>query len=177
MEENGVLQRNVYDLPDINTTECRSLNNGKLNLKPVKTEITSKISIIQIEGCYDHGNDGNNDTNSDTGNDGGNGDNNTSSTTEYPYMNRDDLDICVLSDESIWQQIFGEAETCFDYYNSNRRVPVKFWNQNYFVFSSVGSSVKHQKRNWGIWDASNATDFVELGVTEVSFTYNYQSSG
>lgn len=35
--------------------------------------------------------------------------------------------------------------------------------------------VKHQKRNCGIWDSSSETDYIELGITNVSFKYNFNT--
>lgn len=94
---------------------------------------------------------------------------------DFPLDIKRSLGVCTVDDDSLWQQVFGEAETCHDYFADDRRAKTKFWNQNYLIFSSIGVAVKHQKRNWGIWDSSNATDYIEMGLTNVSFKYNFNT--
>lgn len=109
---------------------------------------------------------------------GGGGTSGGGTSTNYDVFPLDvkrNLTVCKVEAESLWQQIFGQAETCHDYFADDRRAKTTFWNQNYFIFSSIGMKVKHQKRNWGIWDASNATDYIELGITNVSFKYHYNT--
>lgn len=180
-EELGVLSRNhsTRDLPTIPDNQCKNNSSGgSINLSPlttITTPITNNIGIIQIDGCSSGGGGNDNDNDNDDNTNGDSSDDN-SSDPDYAFLNRDDLEICNYDGDSLWQQVFGSAETCHDYYHSGRRVRVKMWNQNYLVFSSIGTSVKHQRKQWGIWDASDAVDFVELGVNEVSFTYDYESS-
>ena len=99
----------------------------------------------------------------------------STSYDEFPLDIKRSLTVCTVEAESLWQKIFGEAETCHDYFADDRRAKTTFWNQNYYIFSSIGMRVKHQKRNWGIWDSSDATDYIELGITNVSFKYHYNT--
>ncbi len=163
-----VVPSKIYICDDIIRASESSFN---LFANPVvnTTQLTPAIQLIQIDGCGGGGGGGGGGTGG--GNGGG-----TSSTKKYPYEKKIELGTCVIKSESIWQQIFGAAETCNDYYDSKRRVKTKFWNQNYLVYSSIGVSVKHQKKNWGIWDKSNATDFIELGINNASWTYDYEAS-
>ncbi|PTX44177.1 hypothetical protein C8P64_0147 [Christiangramia gaetbulicola] len=95
---------------------------------------------------------------------------------DFPLDIKRSLGVCVVDDTSLWQQVFGQAETCHDYFADDRRAKVKFWNQNYFIFSSIGAQVKHQKKNFFIWDSSDATDYIEMGLTNVSFKYNFPTA-
>ena len=180
-QENGVVRRggkNPNNLPEIGDHHiCRS-NTGNQSFdlfsqqKLVTTQLTENIELIQVDPC---GNPGGGSTGGGSGGSGGGG-SGTSNTKKYPLDKKYELGTCVVKDESIWQQIFGAAETCNDYFSNNRRVKTKFWNQNYLIYSSIGVKVKHQKKNWGIWDASSATDFVELGINYASWTYKYEST-
>lgn len=135
------------------------------NVNYVEQDLSNDVSLIQVDYCGGGGYSG-----------GGGYTPSTPTVETYPFDIKKNLGTCIIRDESLWQKIFGEAETCHDYYADDRRIRTKFWNQNYFIFSSIGTSVKHQKRNWGIWDASDAVDYVELGINEVTFTYQYESS-
>lgn len=81
-----------------------------------------------------------------------------------------------INRNSLWQKVFGEAETADFNYGDDRRVKVKFWNQNYFIFSSIGSSARFQKRVkfLGItgWQKSYASR-MEMGVNYLEFVYNF----
>lgn len=99
------------------------------------------------------------------------GSSSSSETTSYPIDIKADLGICYIDGDSIWQKIFGEAETCHDYYDSDHRTKVKFWNQNYLVFSSIGMSAKYQRKGWLGWHTSDNVDYVELGVNHAIYTY------
>lgn len=100
----------------------------------------------------------------------------TNNYANFPLDIKRNLMVCEVDDSSLWQQVFGPAETCHDYFADDRRAKTTYWNQNYFVFSSIGMSVKHQKRNLWIWDSSNATDYIEMGLTNVSFKYNFNTA-
>ncbi len=87
---------------------------------------------------------------------------------------------CTIETQGFFEGIFGQSESCIEYYNDNRRVHVTFWNQNFLVFSSVGASTRLQKRehlnlvvgtiSW--WEKSYATKLA-LGINNIAFNYNY----
>lgn len=77
---------------------------------------------------------------------------------------------CDEVSKSFWEKIFGQSENCDDHFESGRRLRTKVWNTNYFIYSSIGISVKRQKRTLGIWWASSI-DEIELGYEYASFKY------
>lgn len=81
-----------------------------------------------------------------------------------------------INQNSLWQKVFGEAQTADFNYGDDRRVQVKFWNQNYFIFSSIGSSARFQKRVkfLGItgWQKSYASR-MEMGINYMEYVYNF----
>ena len=87
---------------------------------------------------------------------------------------------CTIESQGFFEGIFGETESSYEYYNDNRRVKVRFWNQNYFVFASIGALTKFQKRehlnvlvgtiSW--WEQSFA-DTIRLGINNITFKYNF----
>jgi len=68
-------------------------------------------------------------------------------------------------------QILGDVKICEDYYDDRHRVKTKYWKQKYLIFgSSIGVSVKHQKRTLGIFWTTK-TDEIRLGLKQVYFEY------
>lgn len=178
--ENGVVRpesKNPDKLPVLPICDMRANEDGvSLDLfnspKTTTTQLTKNIQLIRVDTCNSTGGNGNESDDSGTGNNSGSG---SSSPKTYPIDIKQDLGTCVVKDESLWQQIFGAAETCNDYYSSGRRVKTKFWNQNYLIYSSIGVSVKHQVKSWGVWSKSDSTDFIELGINYASWTYEYDA--
>jgi hypothetical protein len=97
-------------------------------------------------------------------------------TPPTPRLIKQTLEICTIQKQGFFEQIFGERESDEDYYDDNRRVKTSFWNQNYYLFSSIGCSVRFQKRVkiLGIsgWQKSYATK-IELGVNGIQYDFSY----
>ncbi len=110
------------------------------------------------------------------GSGGGTSGGTTSTNLSYPIEYKGSLSVCNVNQESVWQKIFGPAETCHDYFDSKKRVKVKFWSQSYLVYASMGMSTKYQKKYWLGWQTSNAIDYTELGINHASFTYKRKVS-
>lgn len=150
----------------LNTLEGKMANGKLMELEPCLAEESVAPNVYLSTDCGGGG--------------GGGGGTPTPTPTnnyaDFPLDIKRGLNVCVVDDSSLWQQVFGEAETCHDYFASDRRAKTTFWNQNYFVFSSIGMSVKHQKKSWLIWDSSSATDYIEMGLTNVSFKYNFNTA-
>ena len=93
-----------------------------------------------------------------------------------PKLIKSSLEISRVDKSGFFEKIFGESEVDTEDYGDGRRIKIKFWNQNYFVFSSLGCSARFQKREkiLGVayWEKSYATQ-IELGVNDVSYDYNY----
>ena len=95
-------------------------------------------------------------------------------------FNPADFGACEIMNQGFFEQIFGESESCTDYYNDNRRVKVKYFNQNFGIFSSIGCSTRLQKRehrnlligtiSW--WEKSYAQK-IRMGVNNMTYTYNF----
>lgn len=93
-----------------------------------------------------------------------------------PTLIKQNLPICRIDKQGWLEKIFGETEVDTEDYGDGKRVKVKFWNQNYFLFSSIGCSARFQKRVkiLGIsgWQKSYATQ-IELGVNNIEYTYKF----
>lgn len=93
-----------------------------------------------------------------------------------PTLIKQNLPICRIEKQGWLEKIFGETEVDTEDYGDGKRVKVKFWNQNYFLFSSIGCSARFQKRVkiLGIsgWQKSYATQ-IELGINNIEYTYNF----
>lgn len=101
---------------------------------------------------------------------------NPSFILQNPRLIKQDLPICRAVKDGWFQKIFGEKVVDTELYGDGKRIKVKFWNQNYFLFSSIGCSARFQKRVkfLGIsgWQKSYAEQ-IELGVNSVEFDYNF----
>ena len=79
--------------------------------------------------------------------------------------------VCAYSEDSIFQQIFGNTVKCNDYHDSDHRIQTKVWNENYLIWSSVGASAKYQKKRLVGWSESSTSDGVRLGINHAIYTY------
>jgi hypothetical protein len=97
-------------------------------------------------------------------------------TPPTPRLIKQNLEICTIQKQGFFEKIFGETESDEDYYDDNRRVKTSFWNQNYYIFSSIGCSVRFQKRVkiLGIsgWQKSYAEQ-IELGINNIQYDYKF----
>ncbi|WP_202702170.1 hypothetical protein [Flavobacterium sp. UGB4466] len=93
-----------------------------------------------------------------------------------PKLAKSSLEISRIDKDGFFEKIFGETEVDTEDFDDGRRIKVKFWNQNYFIFSSLGCSARFQKRVkiLGIsgWQKSYA-DQIELGINDISYDYNF----
>ncbi|WEK21404.1 MAG: hypothetical protein P0Y49_09660 [Candidatus Pedobacter colombiensis] len=58
----------------------------------------------------------------------------------------------------LFESIFGREEIHTENFESKRRVRVNFYNMSWGVYSSIGVSVKMQKKNWIGWSGTNASE-------------------
>ncbi len=94
---------------------------------------------------------------------------------------------CTIEAQGLFEAVFGESETCYDYFNDDKRVKVSLWSEHYFIWSSVGINTRFQKKetivifrsDWlGVnltityWEKSYANK-IKLGTNFVKFTYNF----
>ncbi len=107
---------------------------------------------------------------------GGGGGSSSTPDDAYPFELKSNLAICYVKKNSLWQKVFGPAETCHDKFDDKRRIKTKFWSQSYFLYASIGTSVKYQKKYWLGWQTSNAVDFTEMGINNATFTYKRKVS-
>lgn len=93
-----------------------------------------------------------------------------------PKLIKSSLPISRVDQDGFFEKIFGETEVDTEDYGDGRRIKIKFWNQDYFIFSSLGCSARFQKRVkiLGVsgWQKSYATQ-IELGVNDISYEYNF----
>ncbi len=81
-----------------------------------------------------------------------------------------DMQTCEYK-ENVLDKVFGPSEKCIDKFSSDRRIKTRAWNQNFFVYSSVGIKTKTQKRTLRIWWASDS-DEIELGYEVAKYRFD-----
>lgn len=93
-----------------------------------------------------------------------------------PTLIKQNLPINWIENQGWFEQIFGTREVDVQDYGDDYRIKVTFWNQNFFIYSSIGCSAKFQKRATflGIpyWDKSYA-DKIELGINNINYDYKF----
>ena len=62
---------------------------------------------------------------------------------EIPMLNAQDFGTCAYSENSLFQQIFGNTVKCNDYFDDKHRIQTKVYNENYLIFASIGVSAKY----------------------------------
>ena len=112
--------------------------------------------------------------------------NNTSNLTSNTSVNsyvplsdyiKQNLPLITIQKQGFFEKLFGATEDNITYLKDGRRVVVKFWNQNYYVFSSIGCKVKTQKRvkKLGVsWWEKTYVEKIELGVNSMSYEYKFK---
>lgn len=95
---------------------------------------------------------------------------------QNPRLIKQDLPISIIKKQGWFEKIFGESEVDTELFGDGKRIKVKFWNQNYFLFSFIGCSTRFQKRVkiLGIsgWQKSYAEQ-IELGINSIEFDYKF----
>jgi hypothetical protein len=85
-------------------------------------------------------------------------------------LDEDRLIMCEGSRSSTAWNVFGPSSDCSDHFERNRRVKTKIWRQNYGLVSSLGMSVRSQRRRFGVWWASSV-DELELGASFMDYEF------
>jgi hypothetical protein len=80
------------------------------------------------------------------------------------------FNLCSTVRSNLFAQIVGPSAICDDYYANDKRVKTRVWNQNYFLYASVGISVRSQNRWLRIWWEQNINELI-LGYTYAIFKY------
>lgn len=57
----------------------------------------------------------------------------------------------------------GNRSEMHHFFNSNRRFAAVTWNENYFIFASVGTKTKNQNKNAGIW-WRNKAEYLKMTI-------------
>ena len=70
------------------------------------------------------------------------------------------------------QNWFGKRYSCKDYWNGHNRVKTEFWDQNWWVHTSIGIQVRSQKKRAWIWWTTHA-DEIHLGINKAHLIYRY----
>ena len=158
------VRRKVPDYRIVSYTKTPDFENYRLALGDFFNTSTGRFASDLNESIYGGGGGGGSSTST-----GGNG-----------VFNPANFGSCTIMNQGFFEQIFGESESCYDYYNDNRRVKVKYFNQNFGVFSSIGCSTRLQKRehlnllfgtiSW--WEKSYAQQ-IRMGVNNMTYTYNF----
>jgi len=137
-----------------------------LQLAPIEGEVKQVTSEINqfVSSCSGGGGGG-------TGGGTGGSSGGSSSSSTPPILIPQSFGQCTYSEDSIFQKIFGNTVKCNDYHDSTHRIQTKVWNENYFLWSSVGVSAKYQKKRFIGWSESSTSDGVRLGLNHAIYTY------
>ena len=93
------------------------------------------------------------------------------SSSNYGDTFINNLPVCERK-TGLWN-ILGTVKYCIDKWDDRHRVKTKYWKQKYLIFgTSIGVSVKHQKRTLGIFWTTK-TDEIRLGLKQVYFEYEF----
>ena len=98
-------------------------------------------------------------------------------TTRYSNLGTAKLNFGVdvfKKNNSFWGRVFGYSRVSYDWAPNNRRVKVKFWNRNWVLFSSMGVSVRFQKKKRFLWFSyytKSYPDKIALGVNSLKYSY------
>lgn len=143
---------------------------GQLSITPVEGEITQiNNSISHYQPTYIAPIDGG----GGSGGGGGGGSTPPAPEKNYPILIPQKFGSCLYSEDSLWQQAFGNRIKCNDYHDSEHRIQTQFWNENYFIYASIGTKAKYQKKRFIGWSESETADYVELGINSIKYTYNH----
>lgn len=69
-------------------------------------------------------------------------------------------------------RIFGKVYMCNTNYSKTRRVQVKYWDQNWFFYKSVGILTKTQVRYGGIWFYLKVNE-IHMGINNIHLKYKH----
>lgn len=93
---------------------------------------------------------------------------------------KSNLQMCTGGVNSLWEQIFGATHSCSYFMPNDRCVTTEFWNQNYYIFASVGCKSYFEKKIcvnflWmsTCWWEKSYPDQIELGVNAIQYEYNF----
>ncbi|MDO6736828.1 hypothetical protein [Wenyingzhuangia sp. 2_MG-2023] len=95
----------------------------------------------------------------------------TSNDSEMTFENSSNLDYDEERRNSLWEKKIGINHTTYVYTPNNRRVKIKYWDNNYLLFNSTGMEVRFQKKRkvwrWTFWEKSYPSK-VQLGINNMS---------
>jgi len=80
--------------------------------------------------------------------------------------------VAQYTENSIFQQFFGNTVDVNQYHTSEHRIKTKFWNQNYLLWATIGAEARYQKKRFIGWSESDTSDGVRLGINSAVYTYN-----
>ena len=101
-----------------------------------------------------------------------------SQVSDIPLLDitKQNFPIIAIKKTGFFEKIFGETQDNVTYLSDGRRVKVKFWNQNYLLFSSIGCKIKTQKRVKKVfvsyWEKTYV-EKLEMGVNYLTYDYNF----
>lgn len=137
--------------------------NDELTLNPISGEvmpIDQKINYFTTCGNGQQSSNGGTTTTTTT-----------TSAPVIPMLIPQNFGTCAYSENSLFQQVFGNTVKCNDYHDSTHRIQTKVWNENYLIFATVGVSAKYQKKRFIGWSESVTSDEVRLGINHAIYTY------
>ena len=80
--------------------------------------------------------------------------------------------VAQYTENSLFQQFFGNTIDVNQYHDSDHRIKTKFWNQNYLLWATIGAEARYQKKRFIGWSESDTSDGVRLGINNAVYTYN-----
>ncbi|MDO5981859.1 hypothetical protein [Flavivirga spongiicola] len=175
IEDEDYLKEYLKNMKNTLTSKSAFIKTNKsagetLSLAPISgevREIDSRISAFETDDQPvppDEDKEGN-------GGSGGGSGTPSSTTVSIPMLASQNFGMCQYSENSLFQQVFGNTVKCNDYHDSKHRIQTKVWNENYFLFASIGVSAKYQKKRFIGWSESVTADEVRLGINHAIYTY------
>ena len=173
----SVEEDNIIDFRDFIQTQSTQNNNGTLKRQSLKIQsLPSGVSFIEMDYGVEISN---NEEQVKTLNIQKNTTPRYSNLATTRYSNLVDAKLnfgveVFRKNPSIWGSVWGYSRITYDWAPNSRRVKVKFWNRNWLLFSSMGVSVRFQKKKrfwrWSYY-VKSYPDKVALGVNSLKYSY------
>ncbi len=73
-----------------------------------------------------------------------------------------------------WGRIWGKNVLAIKYFNGHRRLRLGLYDQNYYIYANIGTTMKMQKKRCGIWWNCKA-DEIRVGWSAIELKYTFPS--
>lgn len=73
-----------------------------------------------------------------------------------------------------WSRLWGRNVLAINHFNGHRRLRLGLYDQNYYIYANIGTTMKMQKKRCGIWWNCKA-DEIRVGWSAIELKYTFPS--